>query len=107
MPASITMTDKQHVAAGVSILDQDGQPFLTLPPGITVTFSTSDSTIAGVTVQPDGMNIDVTSGNVGIATVTALVAGMPTGDISDTLAVAVTNSAPGSVNFTVGSPVDE
>jgi len=107
MPASITMTDKQHVAAGVSILDQDGQPFAELPAGITVQFASDKPAVADFTVDPTGMNIDVTSGQVGTAVITASVAGLPGGALTDTLAVAVTNSVPGSANFTVGEPVDE
>lgn len=107
MPASVTLTNKQHVAAGVSILDQDGQPFAELPTGITVQFESSNPSVASFNVEPDGMNIDVLSGVVGTAVITATVAGLPAGPLSDTLAVAVQNSAPGSANFTVGSPQEE
>ena len=106
MPASVTLTDKQHVGAGVSILDADGQPFATLPDGITVAFSSSDPSVSDFVVGPDGMNGDVTSGKVGSAVITATVT-MPDVVISDTLAVAVVNSVPGSANFTVGTPTDE
>ena len=107
MPASVTLTDRQHVSAGISILDQDGQPFGTLPPGISAAFSSSNPAVADFVVGLDGMNGDVTSGQVGTAVITATVSGLPTGDLSDTLAVAVINSAPGSLNFTVGTPVEE
>lgn len=107
MPASITMTDKQHVGAGVSILDADGQPYAALPSGVTVNFESSDAAVAPITVLEDGMNIDVASGTVGNAVITATVAGVGDAPISDTLSVAVQNSAPGSINFTVGTPVDE
>lgn len=107
MPASITINDKQHVGAGISILDKDGQPFVELPTGITATFVSSDPLVADFTVGPDGMNGDVTSGKVGTSTITATVTGLTAGTLTDTLAVAVTNSQPGSANFTVGTPVDE
>jgi hypothetical protein len=107
MPASITMTNLQKVGAGVSIVDADGQPFSTLPPGVTVDFVSSDPAVAAVTVLADGMNIEVGSGQVGTATVTATATFPDATVFSDTLAVAVQNSAPGSVNFTVGTPIDE
>jgi hypothetical protein len=109
MPASVTLTNKQHVGAGISIVDQDGQPFSTLPAGVLASFSSSDPTVADFVVGPDGMNGDVTSGVVGSCVITANVTfeSDPALNVSDTLAVAVTNSAPGSANFTVGTPVDE
>ncbi len=107
MPASITMTNKQHVGAGISIVDQDGQPFATLPPGVNTLFSSDHPEIANFVVGPDGMNGDVTSGLVGSAIITASVTGLTPEPISDTLAVAIINSAPGSANFTVGTPVEE
>lgn len=107
MPASITLTDKQHVGAGISILDQDGQPFSEVPAGAAVVFASSDDSVAGIVVQPDGLNIDVTSGKVGQAVITATVTLPDNSVLSDTLSVAVQNSLPGSANFTVGTPVDE
>lgn len=106
MPASITLTDRQHVGAGISLLDQDGQPFAEAPPGVTVAFSSSDETVAGI-VPVDTFNIDVTSGRVGSAIITANVTLADSSVLSDTLAVAVINSQPGALNFTVGTPVDE
>lgn len=107
MPASVTMNDKQHVSAGISILDADGQPFAELPAGANASFSSNDPAVADFVVGPDGMNGDVTSGKVGTCTITANVS-LPDGSqFSDTLAVAVQNSLPGSANFTVGVPADE
>jgi hypothetical protein len=107
MPASVTLTDKQLVAAGISLLDQDGQPLALVPPGVTIAFASSDDSVAGVTPGPDPFNIIVTSGKVGSAIVTASVTLADNSVLTDTLAVAVINSAPGALNFTVGSPVDE
>ncbi|MGH6802588.1 MAG: hypothetical protein ACREC3_04385 [Methyloceanibacter sp.] len=107
MPSSVTMTDRQHVAAGISLLDADGQPFTEVPPGVSVSFSSSDPTVADFVVGPDGFNGDVTSGLVGSAIITALVVLPDLTELSDTLAVAVINSAPGTLSFTVGVPVDE
>lgn len=107
MPASITMTNRQKVDAGVTVLDQDGQPFATLPDGVTVSFTSSDVLVAPVTQSTENpFNCTVTSGVVGTAVITAAITGGGL-DLSDTLAVAVQNSAPGSANFTVGTPVDE
>lgn len=103
---SITLTDKQHVAAGVTILDADGQPFETLPTGFAVEFASSNPGVAGVEVL-DQTNIDVTSGTVGQAQVTAKVT-FPDGKVlEDVLAVTVVNSEPGAINFTVGEPAAE
>lgn len=107
MPASITLNDKQHVSAGVTILDLDGQPFASLPAGVTLTFASSDPAVADFVVGPDGMNGDVTSGLVGTAVITATAEGLGTAPVTDQLAVAVVNSAPGSLNFNVGTATDE
>ena len=107
MAQTIVMTDKQHCAAGITILDEDGQAFAAVPEGMTVTFASDNEAVAGFVVGPDGMNGDVTSGAVGSATITATVTFADASTKTDTLAVTVTNSAPGSVNFTVGAPVAE
>jgi len=107
MPASITLTDKQFVAAGISLLDQDGQPLNEVPAGVTINFASSDDSVAGVTPGPDPFNITVTSGKVGSAIITANVTLADSTVLSDTLAVAVINSAPGALNFTVGEPLPE
>jgi len=107
MPGTLTMNDKQHAAAGVTLLDLDGQPLDVLPAGFTVTFASVDPTVADFVVGPDGMNGDITSGKVGSTSISATV-NFPDGSTkSDTLSVVVTNSAPGAVNFTAGVPVDE
>lgn len=107
MPSSITMTDKQSCAAGISLLDADGQPYSEKPDGVSVAFTSDNAEIADFVVGPDGLNGKVTSGKVGSAIITAAI-GLPDGTtITDTLAVAVQNSAPGSANFTVGTPTDE
>lgn len=107
MPSAVVLTDKQHVAAGVSILDQDGQPFASIPEGVTVSFSSLDPSVADFVVGPDGLNGDVTSGVVGQTVITAVITLPDASVISDTLSVAVQNSLPGSANFTVGSPQEE
>lgn len=107
MPSSVTLTDKQHVGAGISLLDQDGQPFAEKPADVSVSFVSSDPAVADFVVSEDGLNGDVTSGLVGQAVITATVVLPDSTSISDTLSVAVQNSAPGSINFTVGTPIDE
>ena len=106
MAGSVIMTDKQHCPAGVTILDEDGQPFATPPDGMTVAFDSSDTTVAGITVV-DAFNIDITSGKVGTAVVRATVTYPDTTQKEDSLNVTVTNSAAGAPNFTPGSPVAE
>lgn len=107
MPSSVTLSNRQRVGAGISILDQDGQPFAEKPPGATVAFSSSDPAVAGIVVAEDGLNIEVSSGLVGQAVITASVTLSDSTSLSDTLSVAVQNSLPGSLNFTVGTPSDE
>jgi len=107
MPGTLTMNDKQKCAAGVSILDADGQPFATLPDGVVAAFASSDAAVADFVVDADGMNGTVTSGKVGTATITATVSMPGAADVTDSISVVVTNSAPGAVNFTAGTPVDE
>lgn len=108
MPASITMTNRQKVSAGISVVDQDGQAITTPPPGLTVTFTSSNDLVAPVIQDPaNAFNCEVTSGQVGSAIVTAEVAGLGPAPVTDTLAVSIINSAPGSLNFTVGTPIDE
>jgi len=107
MPGTLTMNDKQKAAAGITILDQDGQPLDALPTGVTAAFKSSDPTVADFAVGPDGMNGEITSGKVGTATVGVDVTFEDGKVVSDQIVVAVTNSAPGAVNFTAGEPVDE
>jgi len=107
MPSSVTLTDKQHVGAGISILDRDGQPFVEKPANVSVSFASSNPAVADFVVGPDGLNGDVTSGLVGTAEITASVTMPDSSVISDVLAVAVQNSEPGAINFTVGTPIEE
>jgi hypothetical protein len=101
------MTNRQKVTAGISIVDADGQPFSSVPPDMTVGFASSDPTVAEFLVDASGLNGEVTSGLVGSCIITA-TAQFPGGNIvADTLAVAVINSEPGSLNFTVGQPIEE
>lgn len=107
MPSSLTLSDKQHCPAGVSIVDQDGQPIVGKPEGVSVSFASDNEAVATVTPSEDGLNCDIASGLVGTANVSAAVT-MPDGSVlSDVIAVAVQNSLPGSVNFTAGTPVAE
>ena len=107
MPSSVSMTDQQHVAAGITILDKDGQPFAEKPADVSVSFSSSDPLVADFIVDASGLNGDVTSGKVGSAIISAFVTLADGTSLSDTLAVAVQNSAFGAISFTVGSPIDE
>jgi hypothetical protein len=107
VPSSLTLTDKQHCSAGVSLIDADGQPITTKPADLTVSFVSSDPTVADFVVGPDGMNGDITSGKVGSCIITASAEKAGGNAIQDTISVAVVNSAPGSLNFTPGAPVDE
>ena len=111
MSGSVRLTNKQKVSGGVTILDEDGQPFDTLPEGVQLSFVSSDPAVAEVTVRPDGMNIDIATGKNGNATLTVHVEGMTKPDGSaipdDVTNISVVNSSPGSLNFTLGAPEAE
>lgn len=103
----ISMTDKQKCPAGITIVDVDGQPLKSRPEGATITFASTDPSIADFAVDGDGLNGTITSGQVGAATINVSVV-LPDGPtLTGSLEVEVTNSLPGSVNFTAGTPVDE
>lgn len=101
------MTNKQTLPIGVTLLDQDGQPFVALPVGATISFVSDNPAVCGVALRPDGMNADITSGLVGTATITIHAEGVTPPVPDDMVVVTVVNSAPGSLNVTVGAPVDE
>lgn len=111
------LNDKQTGHAGVTILDQDKQPYESLEalkvdqPGAALAFTSSDDTIAKVTVLPNGLDIDIASGRVGKAVITATPTSIVKRDGSPlpaaTLDINVTNSKPDSLNFTPGQPTDE
>jgi len=111
MSGSIKLTNKQTVSGGVTILDEDKQPFDAVPDGVTLTFVSSDPAVAAVTVRPDGLNIDVATGKNGNATLTVHVEGMTRKDGSpipdDVTSISVVNSQPDALNFTFGAPQDE
>ena len=107
MAGTLTMTDKQHAPAGVTILDEDGQPFATLPNGFVLAFESSNPAVADFVVGPDLMNGDITSGLVGACIISATITFPDQTVKSDSIAVTVTNSAPGVPNFTAGTPVAE
>jgi hypothetical protein len=106
------MTDKQTTPVGVAPKDRDGKLLKTLPAGATITFTSSNEAVCGIAVRADDpFNVDVTSGDVGTATITAHVDGMTRKDGSpvpdETIEIEVTNSEPDSLNLTAGEPVEE
>ena len=111
MSGSVALTNKQKVSGGVTILDEDGQPFDALPEGVTLSFVSSNPDVVGVAVRPDGMNVDLSTGRNGNATLTVHVEGMTKPDGSpipdDVTNITVVNSKPGALNFTLGAPEDE
>lgn len=109
MSQTITMNDLQKVDAGVTPLDLDGKPFEQLPEGATVTFVSSNPTVATFEEDddPTSFNGIVRSGAPGQAVITATISFADGTTKDDTLTVNVINSAPGSANFHVGTPIDE
>lgn len=114
MNFDVNMTNRQKVAIGVQILDQDAQPYTTLPEGASVTFTSDNPTVATVTPREDGFNADVASGQVGSARISVHAEGFndpvtntPIAIEDDLVRVIVRNSAPGRLNTTVGAPEDE
>lgn len=108
MSINAQITNRESIALGVTILDKDGQPFDSLPAGISVDFVSSDPNIASVVPRADGMNADIHSGQNGTATITVTVNGitLPAGN-TDTANITVVNSVPGSMNLTFGQVTEE
>lgn len=108
-----TMTSAQRLPVGVTLLDTGGEAYASLaalPAGSTVTFESSDPTVVGVTMHPDGLNADLSSDNIGTAQIT-ITALKPDGthwqgspDVTD---VTVVHAEPGAINVTFGAPVAE
>lgn len=101
------MSNLQFLPVGVDLFDKDGQPFETLPPGVTIEFKSSDPNVVSVEMRPDGLNADLRSGKVGKSTVTVHANGLTPQPPDETIEVNVTNSAPGNLNLRVGAPTDE
>lgn len=99
---TVVLTDLQKVPVGITVVDLDGQAVvLAAPPS----WASSDAAVAQVLPAADGLSAVVTSGAVGEADITVSLGG--DGSLSDVLHVSVINSAPGSLNLTVGVPEAE
>jgi hypothetical protein len=114
MSASQKMTTAQTLPVGVTLLGQGTPPIpytsLDELPGWAVTFESSDPSVVGVVVREDGLNADLTSDNVGTATITITVTkpdGTALAGTPDVTEVTVVNALPGNANVTFGAPVDE
>lgn len=107
MPAQVTMTNRQHVAAELQVLDADGQPFGGLPPGSSVSYLSSDPGVAGFTPGPNPLLGEVDSGLVGTARITGRLVLADSRVFEDVLDVTITNADVASVQFVVGTPVDD
>ena len=107
MEFNVEMTDRQKVAVGCTILDEDGQAYPSLPEGGTLTFESSNPAVADVVVRPDGLNADIGSGQVGTADITITPGGTLASFPVDVVHVNVKLSAPGSLNTSVGAPEAE
>lgn len=98
---TVVLTDLQKVPVGITVVDLDGQAVvLAAPPS----WASSDAAVAQVLPAADGLSAVVTSGTVGEADITV---SLGDGSLSDVLHVSVINSAPGSLNLTVGVPEAE
>ena len=111
MAGTVQLTNKQKVSGGVTILDEDGQPFDVLPSGVTIDFVSSNPAVAAVTVRPDGLNVDIATGANGNATLTVHANGLTKPDGTpfpdDVTNIQVVNSKPNALNFTLGAAEDE
>jgi hypothetical protein len=105
--ARVQMNDKQHVSAGLTLLDLDGQPIKALPEGASIAFSSDNPDVAQFTPDESQLNGDIGSGAVGTANITGTITFADGTVKSDVLEVEVVNSGPGSAQFTVGVPQDE
>jgi hypothetical protein len=105
--ARVQMNDKQHVAAGLTLLDLDGQPISVMPEGASITFVSDNPDVAQFVPDSTQLNGDVTSGKIGVANITGTITFADSSVKADVLEVDVVNSGPGSAQFTVGVPADE
>jgi len=107
-----TMTSDQKLAVGVTILDKGGEAYASIDEasGFTVTFESSNTTVLGVVVRPDGLNADLSSDDIGTSTLT-ITATRPDGThligSPDMTEITVKNAAPGAINVTFGAPEPE
>jgi hypothetical protein len=110
MAAPMTMTSSQKIPVGVTILDEGGEAFATVPEGYTVSFESSNPSVVGVSVRPDGLNADLSSDDIGTSTVTVTVIkpdGSHLNGSPDVTDITVVNAAPNSANVTFGAPEEE
>ena len=112
---SLAMTDTQKCRFELAVpdKDKDGQPFVG-PDGSPFTpaveWLTTDPEIAGIALDEPGNNLlgNITSGKVGQAVVTLRVGPYPDATVlEETINVSIGNSAPGPLNLTLGTPVEE
>jgi hypothetical protein len=106
------INDKQTLPIGVTPKDRDGKVLKALPAGAMITFTSSNPAVAGVQARDgDPFNVDITSTDIGTATITVHVDGMTRKDGSpvpdETLDLEVINSEPDSLNLLAGEPVEE
>lgn len=108
--ASVELTNGQQVDASFDVFDKKNIAFDPLPSGATVQISSSDEGVAQWAPDVAGGNkgfITTLTDKVGLATISGTIT-MPDGTVfTDSISVTVTNSAPGTAKFTVGTPSDE
>lgn len=108
-----TMMSDQKIPVGVTLLDKGGEAYATLadlPAGSSVTIESSNPTVVGVTMRPDGLNADLSSDDIGTATITITALkpdGSHWGGSPDVTTVNVVHAEPGNVNVTFGAPEPE
>lgn len=110
MASPVTLMSNQKVAIGIGIVDLGGELFAEKPPGYDVRFESSNPSVVGVAVRPDGLNADLSSDDIGVAVIT-VSAQRPDGThlrgSPDTIEVTVINAEPDAMNLTVGAPEPE
>jgi hypothetical protein len=112
MASPQTLTTDQKIPVGVTIFDKGKPPvpFQTVPDGWDVTFVSSDPAVVRVEERPDGLNADLFSDSVGMATITVSVVkpdGTHLAGSPDVTEVTVKNAEPGNANVTFGAPEPE
>lgn len=103
----VTLSNREKMPFTFEILDEDDQPFDSLPAGVSIAVTSSDPAIADAPLNADNLGGTITSGKDGKATLTFKVSGTAVPFPDETVEVTVSNSAPASLNLSLGTAIPE
>lgn len=110
MSAPQSMKSNESTPVSVTILDEGGEAFTSVPPGYTITITSDAPNVVGVKMDPSGISAMLTSDDIGQANITISTT-KPDGshllDSPDVTTITVENSQPNRQNVTFSAPVPE